>query len=115
MTDNLARKVLSGDTIAAAKLISGIADEVPGAFEEMSHIYPGTGKAYIIGITGSPGAGKSTLTSRLIGHLRKQGMTIGVIAIDPTSAFTGGALLAAPASSATACRVRHAWSPQNAP
>jgi LAO/AO transport system kinase len=93
MKAKLAPKVLSGDTIAAAKLISGIADEVPGAFEEMGHIYPHTGKAYIIGITGSPGAGKSTLTSNLISHFRQEGMTIGVIAIDPTSAFTGGALL----------------------
>ena len=93
MKAKLASKVLSGDTIAAAKLISGIADEAPGAFEEMSHIYPHTGKAYIIGVTGSPGAGKSTLTSNLIGHFRKELMTIGVIAIDPTSAFTGGALL----------------------
>jgi LAO/AO transport system kinase len=93
MKAKLAPKILSGDTIAAAKLISGIADEVPGAFEEMSHIYPHTGKAYIIGITGSPGAGKSTLTSNLISHFRKEGKTVGVIAIDPTSAFTGGALL----------------------
>ena len=93
MKARLASKVLSGDTIAAAKLISGIADEVPGAFEEMSHIYPHTGKAYIVGITGSPGAGKSTLTSNLISHFRKEHMAIGVIAIDPTSAFTGGALL----------------------
>jgi len=93
MKAKLASKVLSGDTIATAKLISGIADEAPGAFEEMSHIYPHTGKAYIIGVTGSPGAGKSTLTSNLIGHFRKEPMTIGVIAIDPTSAFTGGALL----------------------
>lgn len=93
MKAKLAPKVLSGDTIAAAKLISGIADEVPGAFEEMGQIYHHTGKAYIIGITGSPGAGKSTLTSNLISHFRQEGMTIGVIAIDPTSAFTGGALL----------------------
>ncbi len=93
MKVKLASKVLSGDTIAAAKLISGIADEVPGAFEEMSQIYPHTGKAYIIGVTGSPGAGKSTLTSNLISHFRKDSRTIGVIAIDPTSAFTGGALL----------------------
>ena len=93
MKARLASKVLSGDTIAAAKLISGIADEVPGAFQEMSHIYPHTGKAYIVGVTGSPGAGKSTLTSNLISHFRKERMTIGVIAIDPTSAFTGGALL----------------------
>ncbi|MBM4447942.1 MAG: methylmalonyl Co-A mutase-associated GTPase MeaB [Chloroflexi bacterium] len=93
MKAKLASKVLSGDTIAAAKLISGIADEVPGAFEEMSHIYPHTGKAYIVGITGAPGAGKSTLTSNLISHFRKENRTVGVIAIDPTSAFTGGALL----------------------
>ena len=93
MKAKLASKVLSGDIIAAAKLISGVADEAPGAFEEMSHIYPHTGKAYIVGVTGSPGAGKSTLTSNLIGHFRKELMTIGVIAIDPTSAFTGGALL----------------------
>jgi len=93
MKTKLASKVLSGDTIAAAKLISGIADETPGAFEEMSHIYPHTGKAYIVGVTGSPGAGKSTLTSNLISHFRKENRTIGVIAIDPTSAFTGGALL----------------------
>jgi len=93
MKTKLAHKVLSGDTIAAARLISGIADEAPGAFEEMSHIYPHTGKAYIVGVTGSPGAGKSTLTSNLISHFRKENRTIGVIAIDPTSAFTGGALL----------------------
>jgi LAO/AO transport system kinase len=93
MKTKLASKILSGDTIAAAKLISGIADEAPGAFEEMSQIYPHTGKAYIIGVTGSPGAGKSTLTSNLISHFRKEKRTIGVIAIDPTSAFTGGALL----------------------
>jgi LAO/AO transport system kinase len=93
MKTKLASKVLSGDTIAAAKLITGIADEAPDAFEEMSHIYPHTGKAFIVGVTGSPGAGKSTLTSNLISHFRKEGMTVGVIAIDPTSAFTGGALL----------------------
>jgi len=93
MKSELASKVLSGDTIAAAKLISGIADEVPGAFEEMNRIYPHIGKAYIIGVTGAPGAGKSTLTGNLIGYFRKEHLTIGVIAIDPTSAFTGGALL----------------------
>ncbi len=93
MKMKLASKVLEGDTIAAAKLISGIEDEAPGTLEEMSHIYPHTGKAYVIGVTGSPGAGKSTLTSNLIGFFRKKNMTVGVIAIDPTSAFTGGALL----------------------
>ena len=93
MKMELASKVLAGDTIAAAKLISGIEDEVPSALEEMSHIYPYTGKAYVIGVTGSPGAGKSTLTNNLIDLLRRKNMTVGVIAMDPTSAFTGGAIL----------------------
>lgn len=93
MKMELASKVLAGDNIAAAKLISGIENEVPSALEEMSHIYPYTGKAYVIGVTGSPGAGKSTLTNNLIGLFRRKNMTVGVIAIDPTSAFTGGAIL----------------------
>jgi len=93
MKFELASKVLSGDTIAAAKLISGIGDEVPAALAEMNRIYPHTGKAYIIGVTGAPGAGKSTLTGNLISHFRREGKSVGVIAIDPTSAFTGGALL----------------------
>ena len=93
MKMELASKVLAGDTIAAAKLISGIEDEAPSALEEMSTLYPYTGKAYVIGVTGSPGAGKSTLTNNLISLFRKKRMTVGVIAIDPTSAFTGGAIL----------------------
>ena len=89
----LASKILEGDISAAAKLISGIEDETPKALEEMSNIYPYTGKAYIIGVTGSPGGGKSTLVDNLISLFRKKNMTVGVIAIDPTSAFTGGAIL----------------------
>ncbi|MFQ5997388.1 MAG: methylmalonyl Co-A mutase-associated GTPase MeaB, partial [Dehalococcoidales bacterium] len=93
MKMELTSKVLAGDTVAAAKLISGIEDEAPSALEAMSNLYPYTGKAYVIGVTGSPGAGKSTLTNNLIGLFRKQKMTVGVIAMDPTSAFTGGAIL----------------------
>jgi len=89
----LASKILEGDTQAASRLISGIEDEALNALEEMSNLYPYTGKAYIIGVTGSPGAGKSTLVDNLISLLRKKSMTVGVIAIDPTSAFTGGAIL----------------------
>ncbi|MFC2067026.1 hypothetical protein ACFLUO_08305 [Chloroflexota bacterium] len=59
----------------------------------MNKIYPHIGRAYIVGVTGTPGAGKSTLTDNLISAFRKRGMTVGVIAIDPTSAFTGGAIL----------------------
>ncbi len=89
----LASKVLAGDTIAAAKLISGLEDEVPSALETMSDLYSYTGKAHVLGVTGSPGAGKSTLTNNLISLFRRQKMTVGVIAVDPTSAFTGGAIL----------------------
>jgi LAO/AO transport system kinase len=89
----LADKVLAGDIQAAARLISRIEDESPDALAEMDVIYPHTGKAYIVGVTGAPGVGKSTLTDNLIEFFRKQNRTIGVIAIDPTSALTGGALL----------------------
>ena len=89
----LAAKVLAGDVQAAARLISQIEDEAPDALEEMDSIYPHTGRAYIVGVTGSPGAGKSTLIDNLIGFFRKKNMSVGVIAIDPTSALTGGAIL----------------------
>jgi LAO/AO transport system kinase len=89
----LAAKVLKGDVQAAARLISLIVDESPEAPAEMKSLYPHTGKAYIVGVTGAPGVGKSTLTDNLIGAFRRQNMKIGVIAIDPTSALTGGAIL----------------------
>ncbi len=89
----LAEKVIAGDVQAAARLISRIEDESPDALAEMDSLYPRTGKAYIVGVTGAPGVGKSTLTDNLIGFFRRQNQTIGVIAIDPTSALTGGALL----------------------
>ena len=89
----LASKVLDGDVQAAARLISCIEDEAPGVWKEMDSIYPHTGRAYIVGVTGSPGAGKSTLTDNLIRFFRKAKTTVGVIGIDPTSAFTGGAIL----------------------
>jgi len=90
---SLAAKVLKGDVQAAARLITLIEDESPDALKEMESLYPHTGRAYIIGVTGAPGVGKSTLTDNLIGYFRQKDMTVGVIAIDPTSALTGGALL----------------------
>ncbi len=89
----LASKILEGDVSAAAKLISGIENNTPAALEEMNAIYSYTGKAYIIGVTGSPGAGKSTLVDNLISYFRSKHIKVGVVAVDPTSAFTGGALL----------------------
>jgi len=86
-------KVIKGDVHAAARLITLIEEENPEALEEMGFLFPHTGRAYIIGVTGAPGVGKSTLLDSLIAYYRKQAMSIGVIAIDPTSALTGGALL----------------------
>ncbi len=90
---SLSQRVLAGEVRAASRLMRDIDDGVPGATEALREIFPKTGRAYIIGITGSPGAGKSTLTDRVIAHLRKAGKTVGVIAVDPTSPFTGGAIL----------------------
>jgi LAO/AO transport system kinase len=85
--------VLNGDRRMAARAISLIENEDRTKNQILSEIYPHTGRAYVIGITGAPGAGKSSLVDRLLEALRKQDLTIGVIAIDPTSPFTGGAIL----------------------
>jgi LAO/AO transport system kinase len=89
----LTEKITKGDVQAAAHLITGIEDETPEAEKEMESLYSHTGRAYIIGVTGAPGVGKSTLTDSLIANFRERQMSVGVIAIDPTSALTGGALL----------------------
>lgn len=89
----LADKILAGNVRAAAKLMTDIENGIPKAVEELKDIYPHTGKAYIVGVTGAPGVGKSTLIDGLIGIFRRENMTIGIIAIDPTSPFTGGAIL----------------------
>jgi LAO/AO transport system kinase len=70
-----------------------IDDRMPNALEELKKIYPKTGNAYIIGITGPPGSGKSTLVDKTVEILRKEGKTVGIVAVDPTSPFTGGAIL----------------------
>jgi LAO/AO transport system kinase len=89
----LSDKVLKGDVSAAARLIRCIEDEVSGAAEELESIYLHTGRGYIVGVTGAPGVGKSTLLGCLIGVFRKKNMKVGVVAVDPTSPFSGGALL----------------------
>jgi LAO/AO transport system kinase len=85
--------VLAGDARAIARAISLIEDEAADAAALIGHIYPRTGRAYLIGITGAPGTGKSTLVDALTGEIRRSGLTVGVIAVDPTSPFTGGAIL----------------------
>jgi LAO/AO transport system kinase len=89
----LAAKILEGDVQAAAILMRGIEDERPDALVALGTVYPHTGRAYVIGLTGPPGVGKSTLIDALIGAFRKKGMTVGVVAVDPTSPFSGGAVL----------------------
>jgi len=89
----LSDRVLQGEPRAVARAISLIENESPLGAELVRRIFPSTGKAYLIGITGSPGAGKSTLVDRVIGELRRSGRTVGVIAVDPTSPYTGGAIL----------------------
>jgi LAO/AO transport system kinase len=86
-------KVLSGDVRTVARLIRDIDDRVPGVREILKALYTHTGHAYVVGITGAPGVGKSTLVDQMVAHLRKAGKTVGVLAVDPTSPFTGGAIL----------------------
>ena len=87
------KKIQGGDVRAASRLIRNLEDRIPEAKTTIKHLFPFTGKAHVIGITGSPGAGKSTLTDGLIDCFRKKGKTVGVLAVDPTSPFTGGAIL----------------------
>jgi LAO/AO transport system kinase len=89
----LAEHVLAGDPRAIARAISLIEDEAEVAADLMRAIYPRTGRAYLIGVTGPPGAGKSTLVDKLTAEARRHQETIGIIAVDPTSPFTGGAIL----------------------
>ena len=86
-------KVIAGDVRTVARLIRDIDDKVPEVRETLKALYAHTGKAYVIGITGAPGVGKSTLVDQMVAHLRKEGKTVGVLAVDPTSPFTGGAIL----------------------
>jgi GTPase len=85
--------VLRGDRRAVARAISMVEDGAAGLEELSAGLFPHTGRAYTVGLTGSPGVGKSTLAGELVRHLRASGRTVAVLAIDPTSPFTGGALL----------------------
>lgn len=91
--DSLADRVLAGEVRAASRLMRRIDDEDPAATADLQKLFPRTGRAYVLGITGSPGAGKSTLTDRVVARFRAQGLSVGVLAVDPTSPFSGGAIL----------------------
>jgi len=93
MDTGLAKRVLEGDIRAASRLMREIEDRTSGGLEALKELYPKTGKAYVIGVTGAPGSGKSTLIDKMVDIFRKEGKTVGIVAVDPSSPFTGGALL----------------------
>jgi LAO/AO transport system kinase len=86
-------RILAGEVRAAARLMRDLDDGIPAARQILKQLYRHSGRAHVIGITGSPGVGKSTLTDLMIHYLRREGKTVGVVAVDPTSPFSGGAIL----------------------
>ncbi len=92
-TAGLSERLLDGDPRALARAISLAEENAPRAIELLRDVFPRTGRARVLGVTGSPGAGKSSLVDQLIAHYRKAGRRVGVIAVDPSSAYSGGAIL----------------------
>ncbi|CUH93981.1 putative GTPase PYRAB02490 [Propionispora sp. 2/2-37] len=90
---DIVKELLAGSRLALSRAITSVENEYENAIQIMRDLYPHTGNAYVIGITGPPGAGKSTLTDKLAREYRRRGKTVGIIAIDPTSPFSGGAIL----------------------
>src|ERR1700682_2857769 len=91
--DTWADQIRAGDVRAMARAITAIEDRDPRAEELLQRIFPHTGNSFVIGVTGAPGTGKSTLVDRLAAYYRSQGNHVGIIAVDPTSPYTGGAIL----------------------
>ena len=92
-TDDLIARARSGDKRSIARLLSAVENDEPSAPAVLKALYPRTGQAYVVGITGPPGGGKSTLVNRLAGLYRETKMRVAIVAVDPSSPFTGGAIL----------------------
>jgi len=90
---NIAQKIIEGDQLAGARLIRLLEEEDSAGIAILKNLYPHTGRAFVIGVTGPPGSGKSTLVNCLIGEFRRRDMLVAVVAIDPSSPISGGALL----------------------
>src|SRR5215472_10208781 len=90
---DMVERVLGGDRRALARLVTLIENETPEARDYLARLYPQSGRAQIVGVTGSPGAGKSTLVTQICRVLRQRDLRVGVVAVDPSSPFTGGAIL----------------------
>ena len=91
--DAWAEQIRSGDIRAISRAITAVESHDPQSEKLLQQLFPYTGRAFVMGITGAPGTGKSTLVDRLAGHYRKEGNQVGIIAVDPTSPYTGGAIL----------------------
>jgi GTPase len=91
--ENWAERVCAGEALAVSRAITAVENHQPEAEELLRKVFPRTGKAYLTGITGAPGTGKSTLVDRLAAYYRGANEAVGVIAVDPTSPYTGGAIL----------------------
>jgi len=91
--ENWVEQVRAGDVRAISRAITAIENNAPEAEEILRHLFPSTGNAYLVGVTGAPGTGKSSLVDRLAAYYRGKEQTVGIIAVDPTSPFTGGSIL----------------------
>ncbi len=91
--ENIVERLLGGDRRALARMVTLIENEIPVARRYLAELHQYAGRAHIVGVTGAPGAGKSTLVTHLVRELRRRDAKVGVVAVDPTSPFTGGAIL----------------------
>ncbi len=90
---NYTKSVLTGDRLALARLLTQVENDTSAGRAALAELFPHTGKAHLIGVTGAPGTGKSSLVNQLALHYRKQGRRVAIVAVDPSSPFTGGAVL----------------------